>query len=493
MAQFLRKSVPPFFLEGVDAAEAPDALDFLMDMFQERFGLDESARLSTALAFVIRDSSRIASAALVERDRGGLKGWYVWRIAVAPDLYRKGLGSELFGAIEDAAKNEEAPAVWLRTYPLKYPAMRDLLVRRGWAPVGSAWREKRRGIFEDWMIPLPPRPSRMLVIGGGGRGAELASAFMATGWVDLVGVVDVSADVSSKPIFASISRYNLVEDVPEALGVELAILALPHHLYGKVRPACLRRGWALLNEKPLAIDTQGCLDLQRQLADYPVPFVVGVQRRFHLPYLKLREEIVETGLRSIVIYAAIGRAANEAATGWRADPDLAGGGVLHDLGYHMLDLAQWMADAPLQPLACVLSCEGRIAQASEAEQEAVLIGAFANQDGRKIPCRIELSRISKVDEFVMARTGDGHLWRATREGLWCDGILLASENRQWDLALRGQCAKLVHASLVRHVLVPEELDEHLSLIDILGRARGMATNWSRNQTVPTTRPELVHV
>lgn len=120
---------------------------------------------------------------------------------------------------------------------------------------------------------------------------------------------------------------------------DAALLALPHHLHAAVGIGLLRRGIHVLVEKPMALSTAECDEMIRVARRHRVWLAVGLARRF-LPEVRRAKAVIEAGVLGEVegFEARDGRVFDwPVASDFLFRRELAGGGVLADLGVHALD------------------------------------------------------------------------------------------------------------------------------------------------------------
>ena len=123
--------------------------------------------------------------------------------------------------------------------------------------------------------------------------------------------------------------------------VDVVYLATPNSMHFEQAKLALQCGKHVLCEKPLALTvTEGdeliCIASREKRL-----LKVAYQFRFERLFEQAREHILAGGLGELRSVRLFGCAASTArSAGWRQDP--AEGGVLSDLGVHLLDLVLWM-------------------------------------------------------------------------------------------------------------------------------------------------------
>jgi predicted dehydrogenase len=139
-------------------------------------------------------------------------------------------------------------------------------------------------------------------------------------------------------------------DALRAGEIDLAIVASPVRWHAPQTISLLGRGVHVLCEKPLAASAGEAAAMAAAARDAGRVLAAGQFRRF-FPALRAVRELVVTG-----VFGALGRFTVQegGAFDWPAatpsffDPQQAGGGVLLDLGVHVLDTLAWWLGEPLE-------------------------------------------------------------------------------------------------------------------------------------------------
>ena len=103
-----------------------------------------------------------------------------------------------------------------------------------------------------------------------------------------------------------------------------------------------RAGLAIFCEKPLAPSAEEARAMLEAVRRHGVRHQVGLPLRWVPGYAVLRALLAEAGDRvlSVTMHTQMGN--RDAQSGWRGDLTLAGGGVLLEVGFHDLDLLEWV-------------------------------------------------------------------------------------------------------------------------------------------------------
>jgi len=170
----------------------------------------------------------------------------------------------------------------------------------------------------------------------------------------IVAVVDRTEErrQAARESIPGVETFGTIEELGN--GIDFVDICTPPALHGEPIRAALKRGWNVLCEKPLLLDSAE-LESVRTLALQSGRVVVPVHNWKYAPIIRkatdalrsgaigdLRELQIET--RRIEDCAAI----DPAHPNWRRDPAISGGGILMDHGWHAIYLARhWFGEDPV--------------------------------------------------------------------------------------------------------------------------------------------------
>lgn len=221
--------------------------------------------------------------------------------------------------------------------------------RLGWGVIGIG------NIVNGTIAPAMVAESSCALVAGVSRDRDRAAAFAAR--FDVPGAY---------------TDYEAMLDDP---AVEAVFIATPNALHPDQVVAAARAGKHVLCDKPLALDTQSALRAVRAAADAGVSLGVNFHNRF-LPWVRDVTRMIAAGDIGRPLLVEV-----EVASGtrhwdnWRADPQMAGLGTVHNVGVHALDfLRVLLGSEPVE----VTALFDRPAGAEEVEYIALLLLRFAN-------------------------------------------------------------------------------------------------------------------
>jgi len=210
------------------------------------------------------------------------------------------------------------------------------------------------------------------VIGLGEIGQFHLAGFDLADGAKVVAVADLDADLrasSAGPRGAS--AYASYTELLGDSSVDIVSVCLPHSLHREVALGAIAAGKHVLIEKPLAMDLSECDEIIGAAAGSGL--VAGVQHNqlFYTAHIRARE-LIDAGELGKILHIRLRLGIGGKYSGWRADPALAGGGLLHDAGVHRLYLAPYFGGAIEEVLALTDST------ATEVEDQAVIALRFAS-------------------------------------------------------------------------------------------------------------------
>ncbi len=178
-------------------------------------------------------------------------------------------------------------------------------------------------------------PLRCGIIGFGKMGKIRAQAIEQSGKGIVVAVYD-TADLTGCSYTVAENEDAIINDP----NIDAVFVCTPNF---RIVPLCkqaLAAGKHVFSEKPPAFNAAEVEEVREVEASSGKKLMYGFNHRHHGSIQKMKE-IVESGEMGKILWMR-GRYGKEVDDeyfkGWRADPKLAGGGIMLDQGIHMLDL-----------------------------------------------------------------------------------------------------------------------------------------------------------
>jgi 1,5-anhydro-D-fructose reductase (1,5-anhydro-D-mannitol-forming) len=179
------------------------------------------------------------------------------------------------------------------------------------------------------------------ICGFGKMGQIRAESLEKTGKVNIVSVFDkYLSDEVRYPIAESFEA--IVEDKL----IDAVCICLPNSFNYELTVKALENGKHVLCEKPPAFTVEEIVHIRQVEKETGKVLMYGFNHRHHQAVVKMKA-LVDSGKYGRVLWmrGRYGKSVDEDYfNDWRADKDLAGGGILFDQGIHMLDLFHFIGD-----------------------------------------------------------------------------------------------------------------------------------------------------
>ncbi|MYU25225.1 Gfo/Idh/MocA family oxidoreductase [Streptomyces sp. SID8352] len=190
-----------------------------------------------------------------------------------------------------------------------------------------------------------PRP-RVLVVGfAGHQGKEYLPVVREN--ADVVGGVDPAPAASSLADAWEFPHYTLLGEALARTEFDVAVVTVPHSEHFPVCSEILAHGRHVIKEKPFAVTEQEARQLIHLAQQADRSIFTLLQRNFNPVFRFARENLTRIGQPYWFSYDYHLNLAHP-TTGWRASRKHAMGGVLLDMGYHLIDVLSGMFPEPSQ-------------------------------------------------------------------------------------------------------------------------------------------------
>jgi predicted dehydrogenase len=173
-------------------------------------------------------------------------------------------------------------------------------------------------------------------------------AFMKIENVKITSVFDV--DISRAQNLSSLYKIpNAFDNINDFLnsGINAVIIATPNFTHAEYSLSALQHGVHVLCEKPVAINSEDVRNIIKTAERENILFLPGFVNRFRYDILKVREIILAKKIGDIKSIDAgwLRRAGIPRPGTWFTNKVYSGGGVLIDLGSHIVDICLMMLGA----------------------------------------------------------------------------------------------------------------------------------------------------
>lgn len=183
------------------------------------------------------------------------------------------------------------------------------------------------------------------LVGFGLAGRVLHAPLIAASGMDIVGVVTRQAEAVKN----SFPAAEVVSDLDELLRmrrVELVVIATPNRLHAPQAMAALRAGRHVVIDKPMALTSSDTDEVISVARDSGRVLAVFQNRRWDSDFLTLRRILAKGTVGELASFeASWDRFRPAVADRWREHPE-EGGGILYDLGPHLVDQALCLFGLP---------------------------------------------------------------------------------------------------------------------------------------------------
>ena len=180
------------------------------------------------------------------------------------------------------------------------------------------------------------------VIGLGEVGRHQVNGVLAAEGASLFAVADFSAALVESTVKATGARgYASADELIADAEVEAVVVCVPHKFHADLCRRALEAGKHVFVEKPATVTAAQCDELIALSQKTGKVFGASHNQLFYPPHRWLRSAIAEGRIARptlVRLRLAIGGKLG----GWRADPDLTGGGLLFDAGFHRFYVARFL-------------------------------------------------------------------------------------------------------------------------------------------------------
>lgn len=187
--------------------------------------------------------------------------------------------------------------------------------------------------------------SKIAIIGFGNIVKNNHVAALQSVGAEIVAICDIdeSARDSARKIFGySIEFYTDYEVMISEKSLDYVLVTLPHNLYYEVVKKCLEKNINVIKEKPFAMNYDDAINLSEIALKSKSKLLTVCQKRYNPAYSELKKliDINTDDIKQINIRYTI--PSKKPNSGWRSEHLQAGGGVWMDMGYHLIDLINYL-------------------------------------------------------------------------------------------------------------------------------------------------------
>lgn len=205
---------------------------------------------------------------------------------------------------------------------------------------------------------------RVAIIGAGNiaQNAHLP-VYMKHDDVEVVAIADWNLERAQEAAkkFNIPAAYGSVEELLEKEGdnVECVDVCVWNRSHAPVSIAAAKAGKAVLCEKPLALNLEHALQMEKEIGECGTLFMIGLVNRYR-PDVSLVREMYDAGKFGDIYFATASYVRRRGTPiGWFTDTSKSGGGPVIDIGVHAIDRTWYMMGCP-KPVRVSANISNRI-------------------------------------------------------------------------------------------------------------------------------------
>ncbi len=193
---------------------------------------------------------------------------------------------------------------------------------------------------------------RFGVIGFGKMGRLRAETFDAMEGCEVVKVYDVHLP-GDVPYAVAADANEIIADP----SIDAVVVSVPNYLIKPLIIDALKAGKDVFSEKPPAMNGAEMEEIRAARDEAGQVLMYGFNHRRHAAVVKMKSLVDEGSFGKVLwMRGRYGKSVDaEYLRGWRAQKELAGGGILLDQGIHMLDLFLHIGGQPFDEVQAMVS------------------------------------------------------------------------------------------------------------------------------------------
>jgi len=272
-------------------------------------------------------------------------------------------------------------------------------------------------------------PLKVAIIGAGsGKGQDYIEALKERPNVNIVACVineNMPENIQKlQELGVKIIRHGDVVRLLSEVSFDVAIVSLPHHLHDQVTRLLLSAKKYIVKEKPLALNES----IAGGYAEQSTCIFTTVQRSTHPIFLEAKDDLGYIGEPLSFTYTYTFNLPSQ-TSGWRAEAEKSGGGVVLDMGYHIIDV---VLDFFGQPSAVEAAFEYKYAEMQRQKLEDASALSFSYANGLQGMLLLNRHAEKKEEKFEIKGTLGHMVITPTTYQLWVDGCLLKQVEKSFS-------------------------------------------------------------
>jgi predicted dehydrogenase len=183
---------------------------------------------------------------------------------------------------------------------------------------------------------------KLAIVGCGSWAQETHLPYLlAQPFVDIVGIVDITADTNRQELAKRYSPSLLVSSLDDLLAktaIDCAVISTPHATHFEIATQAVKRGVHVHVDKPLCSTVAEVKQLLRLAKEKQIIISTHTQRKYMVGIAQMRGLLQSKFTEVYHVSASLWQPVFEDFIGsWRSNKVLAAGGILMDSGYHLVD------------------------------------------------------------------------------------------------------------------------------------------------------------
>jgi len=220
---------------------------------------------------------------------------------------------------------------------------------------------------------------RFGIVGTGGMGSGHINTIQKIEECQLTAVCDIDPNAFKGAVEKyGIAGFTDYKELVDSGLVDAVIVATPHYFHPIVGVYAMKKGKAVLSEKPMAATVKAADEMIKTSKEAGVPFTIMYQSRAAGVNQAARKIVAEGKLgelyRTCLIASGFRSQAYYNSAPWRGTWKEEGGGVLINQAPHPLDLFSWIGGVPSKVTARTATRRHKM----EGEDEASAMLEYAN-------------------------------------------------------------------------------------------------------------------
>ena len=158
---------------------------------------------------------------------------------------------------------------------------------------------------------------------------------------------DISSDnieAAQKTLNYQVPVYTCYKALIEDIQPDTLVVALPHNMYDEILTYCSSYPFKIIKEKPFALNLRQAKIFSDFSRGKNFKIFTVCQKRYTPAYELLKNEIRDSGEKISQLTIRYTIPSKNPNASWRSNFSTSGGGVWLDMGYHVMDIVNYLFD-----------------------------------------------------------------------------------------------------------------------------------------------------